>query len=470
MKTQYDLIVIGSGPAGQKAAFSMAKREKSVLVVENRSRVGGGCLHTGTIPSKTFREAAIYYSRYYSPLKIYGKTAVLDKKDYSISDIFGRVERVITNEVELFNEAFLRNNIDLAYGTASFLDKNTIQVLDDNGDISSYKTKHVLIATGSSPNRPNDIPFDDKVILDSDSILQCDEIPKSIIICGAGVIGSEYACIFSALGAKVHLINRHSEILNFVDKDMRHALTRDMKSNGVIMHSNVEIEKISKNTSGKASVTLNNGVQIEAAKLLFCMGRNGNTNKLALENTKLKTEKYGLIKVNEHYQTAIPNIYACGDVIGNPSLASVSNEQGRLAAHHILKIEQIKAPERFPYGIYTIPEISFVGKNEEELQAEKIPYIAGLAGFDEVSRGQIRGTTQGKLKLLVCQKTYKILGIHIIGYNATELVHIGQAVMTLQGDLFYFVNAVFNYPTFAEAYKVAALNALNKFREAGLRS
>ena len=197
MKTQYDLIVIGSGPAGQKAAFSMAKREKSVLVVENRNRVGGGCLHTGTIPSKTFREAAIYYSRYYSPLKIYGKTAVLDKKDYSISDIFSRVERVITNEVELFNEAFMRNNIDLAYGTASFIDKNTIQVIDDNGDISSYKTKHVLIATGSSPNRPKNVPFDDKVILDSDSILQCDEIPKSIIICVAGVIGSEYAFIFS---------------------------------------------------------------------------------------------------------------------------------------------------------------------------------------------------------------------------------------------------------------------------------
>ena len=464
MNAHYDIIIIGSGPAGQKAAFSMAKRGKSVLVVENRPRVGGGCLHTGTIPSKTLREAAIYYSRYYSPLKIYGKKT-LDAKTYSIHDIISRLDRVLSNEVEMLNEAFLRNNIDITYGSASFIDTHTIKVEDDNGDVSKYQTKHVLIATGSSPNRPKNIPFDDQVIMDSDSILRCDQIPKSLIICGAGVIGSEYACIFSALGAKVHLINRHSEVLNFVDSDIRQFLTKEMKKNGITMHSNVEIEEVKKTESGKAFVRLNNGVELEASRLLYSMGRNGNTDKLALKNVGIKIEKYGLIKVDENFKTSTENIYACGDVIGYPSLASVSSEQGRIAVHHILKIPHNPVPELFPYGIYTIPEISYVGKTEDQLKEANIPYVSGLAGFDEVSRGQIRGTTQGRLKLLVHSENLKILGVHAVGYNATELIHIGQAVLTYSGDLNYFLDTVFNYPTFAEAYKVAALNAMNKLPE-----
>jgi NAD(P) transhydrogenase len=462
-KLHYDLIVIGSGPAGRRAAISLAKRKKKVLIVENRHALGGGCLHTGTIPSKTIRETSLSVSRYYSPQKNYDEN--LKRKKFSMLDIRERLNRVTTSETLVIQSQLSRNNVDVTFGTGSLLDKNTVKVVDENGDVSKYKSGYILIATGSSPNRPKNIPFDDDVICDSDSILKSEEIPKSLIICGAGVIGSEYASIFAAMGTKVHLINRHNCILNFIDKDMRMYLGNEMKTSGVTMHSSVEILEIKKTKENKAYVKLNNGVELEAGKLLFSMGRNGNTDNLGLGNVGIKIEKYGLIKVNKHYQTSVDNIYACGDVIGNPSLASVSAEQGRIAAHHIQKIPHEPVPERFPYGIFTIPEISYVGKTEGQCIEEKIPFIVGMAYFKEVSRGQIRGVTKGQLKIIMHKESLKVLGVHIIGYSAAELIHIGQAVISYNGKINYFIDNVFNYPTFAEAYKVAALNAINQLPE-----
>ncbi|MCB0280495.1 MAG: FAD-dependent oxidoreductase, partial [Calditrichaeota bacterium] len=296
-------------------------------------------------------------------------------------------------------------------------------------------------------------------------ILSIKEFPKSMIIAGAGVIGSEYACIFAHMGIKVHLLNRHSEILNFVDKDLRELLTKEMKNDGIIFHSNVELEKIKKTKEGKVSVQLNNGVELEAAMLLYCMGRNGNTKNLKLDAIKLKTEKYDLLKVNKNYQTTIKNIYAVGDVVGYPSLASVSAQQGTIAVKDILNLPINSIPELFPYGIYTVPEMSFVGKSETELNEEGTPFVTGIADYREVARGQIQGMVKGLLKMHIHKETLKVLGIHIVGYGATEIIHIGQAVLTFGGDVTYFTNNVFNYPTLAEAYKTAAFSAYNQVPE-----
>jgi NAD(P) transhydrogenase len=460
VQSKFDLIVIGSGPAGQKAAISMAKRNKSVLVIENRAHVGGGCLHTGTIPSKTMREAAIRFVGMQRKKK--SALQPQKKEDITLSDIVTKLETVIGRELEIVDNQLTRNNVGLAYGTASFIDKNTVCVTDENGDCSKYAAENILIATGSSPNRPTTIPFDDEIICDSDSILQMQDIPKSIIIVGAGVIGSEYACIFSEMGVKVHLINKYQDILNFVDVDLRRRLMADMKASGITLYSEIELKSIERTAENKARAVLNNGVELEAGMLLYCQGRNGNTKKLELENVGIKVQKYQLLQVNSVYQTSVPNIYACGDVIGYPSLASVSSEQGRQAAYHMLDIKAHSYSDHFPYGIYTIPEISFVGKNEDELAKENIPFVTGVSDFKEIARGHIQGHAKGLLKLIIHEENFKLLGVHIIGYGAAELIHIGQAVMSFNGDLHYFLDSVFNYPTLAEAYKVAALNAYNQ--------
>ncbi len=460
MQSKFDLIVIGSGPAGQKAAISLAKRDKSVLIVENRPFVGGGCLHTGTIPSKTMREAAIRFVG--MQRKKRSALTPAKKEDITITDIETKLDQVITTELDIVNNQLGRNNVDMVYGTASFLDKNTVCVKDENGDTAKYVSEFILIATGSSPNRPASVPFDDEIICDSDSILHMQTIPKSIIIVGAGVIGSEYACIFSEMGVKVHLINKYQDILNFVDQDLRRRLMDDMKNSGVTLYSEVEVAEISKTTEGKARIVLSNSVELEAGMLLFCQGRHGNIKSLNLKNVGIEAEKYELLKVNKYFQTSVENIYACGDVVGYPSLASVSSEQGRQAAYHMLQIKAHSFSEHFPYGIYTIPEISFVGKNERELTEANIPFVTGVSDFKEIARGHIQGHAKGLLKLHIHSENFKLLGVHIIGYGAAELIHIGQAVMTFGGDLHYFMDSVFNYPTLAEAYKVAALNAYNK--------
>ena len=459
MKSKYDLIIIGSGPAGRNVAIPMSKAGKNVLMVENRRQLGGGCIHTGTIPSKTLREAALSLSNYHMKFFSDGRS---EDKTIPFQEAIFRIKRVRQKEVEVTQHQLTRNNVDVVYGTASFIDKNTIKVLDENGDCSKYKSESIVIATGSSPNRPSEIPFDDDIICDSDSILNVNKLPKSLIIAGAGVIGSEYACIFAQLGVKVHLINKHNEILNFVDKDIRQLLEEEMKSYGVIFHSNVLINKICKTEDEKVKIFLNNDVELEASKLLYCQGREGNTDHLNLKAAAIKQEKYKLLTVNKDFQTSTKNIYACGDVIGYPSLASVSAQQGQTIAKHLLKQTILNKAEIFPYGIYTVPEMSFVGKSEEELNKENIPYVVGLADYREIARGMIQGMVKGLLKLIVHKDSNKILGIHIVGYGASELIHIGQAVMVHQGDLYYFIDNVFNYPTLAEAYKVAALNAYNK--------
>jgi NAD(P) transhydrogenase len=459
MKSKYDLIIIGSGPAGRNVAIPMTKSGKNVLVIENRPQLGGGCIHTGTIPSKTLREAALSLSNYH--IKFFSDDSNNDKTIQFQEAIF-RIKRVRQKEVEVIHHQLTRNNVDVVYGVASFIDKNTIKVVDENGDQSKYKSEFIVVATGSSPNRPAEIPFDDDIICDSDSILNVNQLPKSLIIAGAGVIGSEYACIFAQLGVKVHLINKHNEILNFVDKDIRQVLEDEMKSYGVIFHSNVLISKICKTDGNKVKIFLNNDVELEASKLLYCQGREGNTDQLNLSAAGIKQEKYKLISVNKDYQTSSKNIFACGDVIGYPSLASVSSQQGQTIAKHILNHKIINEPDLFPYGIYTVPEMSFIGKSEKELEEENIPFVVGQADYREIARGMIQGMVKGLLKLLVHKDTNKILGIHIVGYGASELIHIGQAVMVHEGNLYYFIDNVFNYPTLAEAYKVAALNAYNK--------
>ena len=458
MKNKYDLIIIGSGPAGQKAALSMSKHGKSALIIENRPTLGGGCLHTGTIPSKTMREFAFSYK---SRLIGYSQENK-SPKEASIADLEYKMNDVINNEREIIHAQLTRNNVEIVFGLASFVDTNTIKVVDENGDTSKYQGANFLIATGSSPDRPENIPFDDKIICDSDTILQMEEIPKSIIIIGAGVIGSEYACIFSQMGVKVHLLNKYKDILNFVDKDVRRMLMEEMKAMGVMLHSEVQLDEIFITKENKACVKLNNGVELEAARVLYSQGRNGNTKKLNLENVGLKPVKYQLIEVDKKFKTKVDNIYACGDVIGYPSLASVSAEQGRLVANDILQNNSHAMSETYPYGIYTIPEISFVGKTEKQLQEQNIPYVTGIADYREIARGQIHGQRKGMLKMMIHCENADLLGVHIIGYGASELVHIGQSVLSYNGNIHYFIDNVFNYPTLAEAYKVAAINAYNK--------
>jgi NAD(P) transhydrogenase len=460
MQRTYDLIVIGSGPGGKNTAISCAKGGLKVLVIENRREIGGACLHTGTIPSKTLREAAQQFSLTRNR-KLYANNPNFCDP-LSFTEVLYRLNTVIHNDMEVVQHQFLRNHIDVVIGEASFIDSQTIKVLDENGDALKFKTKYVMIATGSSPNRPNEVPFDDEVICDSDSILNMKELPKSLIVVGAGVIGSEYACIFSQLGVKVHLINKYQDILNFIDKDIRSLLTDEMKSSGIMIHANANIESIKRTKDGKALVSLSSGVELEAAKLLYSMGRNGNISSLNLAAAGLKPAKYDLLSVNEKFQTEVETIFACGDVIGYPSLASVSAEQGRLAGYYILGRNTHKMSDRYPYGIYTIPEVSFVGKTEEQLIEQNTPYVSGIAHYKEIARGQIQGDQKGILKILIHQDNLKLLGVHVVGIGASELVHIGQAVMSFDGDLHYFLDNVFNYPTLAEAYKIAALNAMNR--------
>jgi NAD(P) transhydrogenase len=467
MQLKYDLIVIGSGPAGTNAAITMSKHGKKVLIIENRNYIGGGCLHTGTIPSKTMREAALVLGS--SHKEAFGHVEELKNESthqIAYTSLIVKLRNVITTEIDVLRQQLSRNQVDVVIGNAEFINSTCLKVIDANGDTSKYQTEFVLIATGSSPNRPKEVPFDDHVICDSDSILEMGaNLPKSMIIVGAGVIGSEYACIFSRLGVKVHLINKYKEVLNFIDKDVRSMLMEQMKRNGIMLHTEMDIESISITKEKKARVVLSSGIELEAGKLLYTQGRNGNTKKLNLAAAGINIEKYDLIKVNEFFQTSVPNIFACGDVIGYPSLASVSGEQGRFAANHMAGKNVNAMSDLFPYGIYTIPEISFVGKTEEQLIAANIPYVTGTAHYKEVSRGLIKGENRGLLKMHIHQENLTLLGVHIIGYGASELVHIGQAVMAFNGGLDYFLDHVFNYPTWAEAYKVAALSASNNLLE-----
>jgi len=373
-----------------------------------------------------------------------------------------RKDMVIKHELEVITDQLERNDVDIIHGAASFVDPHTLRVSTKSGDEDLLAAPFIVIATGSRPRRPEEIPFNNVTICDSDSILSTEVIPKSMIVMGGGVIGCEYASMFAAYGIKVTLFDKRTDLLRFVDQEIVQALIYHMRTNGVTMRLGEERDKVATDESGRVVTTFRSGKTIVTDVLLYAMGRIANTDMLNLSAVGITPDKTGQLKVNEHYQTEVPHIYATGDVVGFPALAATSMEQGRLAACHAFRVEQSTLPTVLPYGIYTIPEISTVGKTEEELTKEGIPYEGSRAFYKEIARGQIVGDLEGLLKLIFHRTTLKLLGVHIIGDGATELVHIGQAVLTYGGKVDFFVHNVFNYPTLAECYRTAALDGINR--------
>jgi len=460
MSQDYDLIVIGSGPAGQKAAVQASKINKRVAIIERGREIGGVAVHTGTIPSKTLREAAMYLSGY-DQRGLYGKSYRL-KDNLSMDDLLQRVAITINQETEVMSHQLRRNNVEIIQGTASFLDPHRIQIENRHGKLSEVRADHVLLATGTRPHRPGHIPFDGETIIDSDDILYLKKLPRSMAVIGAGVIGVEYASIFSALDIKITLVDGRGSMMGFMDGEIIAELTHLMRDRGTVVRLGEDVCEVEKNEHNQGVVTLESGKKFCADLVMFAAGRLGCVNSLNLDAAGLKANDRGQMKVNEFFQTEVPHIYAAGDLIGFPSLASTSMEQGRLASRHAFGLSLHSHPELFPFGVYAVPEMSMVGKTEEELTKDKIPYEVGIARLKETARGHIMGLQEGMLKLIFSLETKKLLGVHVLGEEATELVHIGQAVLALEGDLDFFVENVFNYPTLAEAYKIAALDACNR--------
>jgi len=457
----YDLIVIGSGPAGQRSAIQGSKMGKRVAVIERRDVVGGVCTNTGTIPSKTLREAVLHLSGYQYQ-SIYGVNYRVKEK-ITMADLAFRVQHVIKTEIDVIQSQLARNNVDLITGIAQFIDPRTIRVQNGHGE-QSCGAEAFVIATGTKPAQSSKVQFNGRTILDSDQILAMPELPKTLIVVGGGVIGVEYTCMFATLGVRVILVEKRPRLLEFADAEMVEALSYHLRDRRVTLRMNEEVESVEETPDGTVIANLESKKKLSGDTLLFAVGRNGNVDDLNLQAAGIEADARGRIRVDEAYRTAQPHIFAVGDVIGFPSLASVSMEQGRLAAAHAFGKEASSNPANYPYGIYTIPEISFIGKTEEQLTDEDVPYEVGLAYYREIARGQIRGDTTGRLKIIFHRETKQLLGVHIIGEGACELLHIGQAVMVLGGTVEYFVDTVFNYPTLAECYKAAAFNGLNKLR------
>ncbi|MBI2332450.1 MAG: Si-specific NAD(P)(+) transhydrogenase [Chloroflexi bacterium] len=460
----YDLIVIGSGPAGQRAAIQAAKLNKRVAVIERKTILGGVCINTGTIPSKTLREAVMHFSGYREH-NLYGASYIV-KQNITMADLLFRTDHVIQHELDIVRHQLQRNHVELISAEAEFVDANTVRLkfMDTRG-WRDVRAANVVIATGTSATKGDRIPFDGKRIFISDDLLQLDHLPRSLTVVGAGVIGLEYASIFSALGVRVTIIDKRRRLLPFVDEEIIDSLIYHLNQQRVIMRLGEEVESIEPITDEqgeRVKINLVSGKQIITEMALYSIGRTGATRTLNIDGVGLLTDERGLLKVNENFQTNVPNIYGVGDVIGFPSLASTSMEQGRLAACHAFGVKTNHTPELFPYGIYTIPEISTVGRNEEELTEAGIPYEIGKAQYREIARGQIIGDQTGLLKLIFHLETHELLGVHIIGEGASELVHIGQAVMAFKGKVDYFINNVFNYPTLAECYKTAAFDGINR--------
>lgn len=455
----FDFIVIGSGPAGQKAAIQAAKLGKSVAIIERRAVIGGVCVHTGTIPSKTLREAVLYLSGW-SQRGLYGYAYRL-KPAITIDDLMQRLNVTLAHEIEVMQNQLVHNGIKVIQGAASFKDAYRVQIDMHSGEIQEVTADKILIATGTQPLRPEGMPFDNKTVIDSDGILQLKEIPKSMMIVGGGVIGVEYASIFNVLDVEVILIDGRPSLLKFLDREIVDEFVHHLRERGIILRLGEKVTRMEPDEKGKVVTTLESGKRLHTDLVLFTAGRVGNTHALKLENAGLAADDQGRLKVNERYQTRVAHIYAAGDVIGFPSLASTSMEQGRLVACYAFEHPTTSQPDHFPFGIYSIPEISMVGMTEEELTEKKIPYEIGTARLWETARGQIMGLQGGLLKILFKLEDQRVLGVHIIGEGATELIHIGQATLVLKGTLKYYLETVFNYPTLAEAYKVAALDAWN---------
>ena len=458
MSFDYELVVIGSGPAGQKAAIQAAKLRKKVALVERRSVVGGSCVNVGTIPSKTIREAIVYLTGI-GQRAIYGQDYRL-KDEISIADLAARTRYVVEKERTVIRDQLLRNHVAILDGTASFRDEHTLDV-----DGRAARAEKIVIATGSQPARMDGIAFNGHTILDSDDVvLHLDRIPSTLVIVGAGVIGVEFASMFAALGTKVTLVDGRREMLEFCDVEIVEALRYHLRDLNVVFRFGEVVTRVDDHETGTLT-TLASGKRIPAEAVFYSAGRQGATADLALENAGLEADSRGRIAVDTRYRTSVDHIYAVGDVIGFPSLAATSAEQGRLASADAFGIQVTSMPELMPIGIYSIPEISFVGKTEAELTEASVPYEVGVSHYRELARGHILGETHGLVKLLIAQDERTLLGVHAIGTGATEVVHIGQAVMGLGGTVDYLVETVFNYPTLAEAYKVAALDAANKLRE-----
>jgi NAD(P) transhydrogenase len=455
---QYDLVVIGSGPAGQRAAIQGAKSGKSVALIERREVIGGVCINTGTIPSKTMREAVLHLSGY-NYQNIYGVSYRVKEK-ITMADLAFRVQHVIKTEIDVTQAQLSRNGIEVFTGVASFKSPTLVQVTNTRGSID-LGAHTVVIGTGTKPAASDKVPINGHTVINSDQVLEMPELPKTLIVVGGGVIGVEYCCMFSTLGVRVTLIEKRPRLLEFADQEIIEALSYHLRDHRVTMRLNEEVHSVEE-ANGNVIAYLESNKKVTGDSLLYAVGRQGNVDELNLAAAGLSSDSRGRISVNENYQTAQPNIYAVGDVIGFPSLASVSMEQGRIAVAHAFGKPVSSNPSYFPFGIYTIPEISFIGKTEEQLTDEDVPYEVGVAYYREIARGQIRGDTTGRLKLIFHRDTLDVLGVHIIGEGASELLHIGQAVLILKGKVDYFVNTVFNYPTLAECYKAAAFNGLNK--------
>ena len=509
---QFDAVVIGTGPAGQRAAIQAAKLGKKVLACEKERHVGGAAINTGTIPSKALREAILHLTGA-SKRGLFGDSYRV-KSDITLGDLITVSQQVMVHERELIRDQFARNGVELAEGTATFDDPHQITIESSKGT-ERIKADKFFICTGTRPATPDSVPFADERVFTSDGLLQMDRLPKSMVIVGGGVIGTEYACMMATLGIKVTLVEGRDQILGFLDDEIAEAMQYHMRRSGITLRLGEKVKEIklldpppepeqpkkktkqqkssdkaeklveehAAGAAGDAEVetmaeqvetrmrqeplvmaVLESGKKLRAQTLLYSIGRQGTVNKLGVKNAGLEASDRERLQVNEHYQTDVPHIYAIGDVIGFPALASTAMEQGRLAACHAFGVDATSLPELFPYGIYAIPEISMVGKTEEELTDAGIPYEAGIAEYKEIARGQLLGDETGMLKLLIHQEDRTILGVHAIGSGATELIHIGQAAMALGGKVDFFVKNVFNYPTLAEAYKVAALNGLNKLQ------
>ncbi|MEV4168735.1 Si-specific NAD(P)(+) transhydrogenase [Nonomuraea sp. NPDC049709] len=459
----FDVVVLGSGPGGQKAAIAAAKLGRRVAVVEKRHMLGGVCINTGTIPSKTLREAVLYLTGL-NQRELYGASYRV-KDEITVADLGMRTQHVIGREIQVIRSQLARNHVTVLQGTGRFLDPHTIGIVHDEGKTEETKVtaEKIVIATGTSPARPSSVEFDDRTVIDSDAILHLDRVPETLVVVGAGVIGIEYASMFAALGTKVTVVERRDRMLEFCDLEIVEALKYHLRDLAVTFRFGENVAAVERRPRG-ALTLLESGKKIPADCVMYSAGRQGKTTELCLEAAGLAADGRGRISVDANFATEVPHIYAVGDVIGFPALAATSMEQGRLAAQHACDEPAGGMNELSPIGIYTIPEISFVGKSEDELTRDKVPFEVGISRYRELARGQIIGDSYGMLKLLVSSEDRRLLGVHVFGTGATELVHIGQTVMGCGGTIDYLVNAVFNYPTLAESYKVAALDAMNKMR------
>jgi NAD(P) transhydrogenase len=463
----YDMLVIGSGPAGQRAAIQAAKLNKRVAIVERKTSVGGVCINTGTIPSKTLREAVLYLSGY-RQRDMYGSSYTV-KQNITMEDLVFRTDHVVRHEIDVTRHQLMRNQVDVFTAEASFVDPHTVRLTDVDGrgqlgwrDLSAA---NVVVATGTEVTHESNIPFDGERICSSDDIVHLKQMPRTLTVVGAGVIGLEYASMFAALGSRVTLIDKRQRLLPFVDAEIIDTLAYHLRENRVTLRLGEEVSAMEPITDGygdRVRIHLASGKQVVTDTALYSVGRTGATSALNLAAAGVAVDKRGRMTVNDKFQTEVEHIYAVGDVIGFPSLASTSMEQGRLAACHAFSVPATHVPELFPYGIYAIPEISMVGRNEEELTEQEVPYEVGKAQYREIARGQILGDVSGLLKLIFHLDTHALLGVHIIGEGASELIHIGQAVLAFNGTIEYFVNTVFNYPTLAECYKTAAFDGINR--------